>query len=150
MVLLDRTWGLRSSSVQDLVGLTLVQPVALLRGWLDSDMSPVEVRCGLTQERGGEVATRIRSVGRGSRFDPNEEERMSTTIIGIDPHKRSHTAVVLDECEQIAAQLRVEASPWQVDQLRPDLDTERLRYRRVVARSDHRHSATIEHSIGAA
>ncbi|MDP8928005.1 MAG: IS110 family transposase [Actinomycetota bacterium] len=40
-----------------------------------------------------------------------------TTIIGIDPHKRSHTAVVLNECEQIAAQLRVEASPRQVDQL---------------------------------
>ncbi len=40
-----------------------------------------------------------------------------TTIIGIDPHKRSHTAVVLDECEQIAAHLRVEASPRQVDQL---------------------------------
>ncbi len=40
-----------------------------------------------------------------------------TTIIGIDPHKRSHTAVVLNECEQIAAQLRVEASPRQADQL---------------------------------
>ncbi|MDP8930559.1 MAG: IS110 family transposase, partial [Actinomycetota bacterium] len=40
-----------------------------------------------------------------------------TTIIGIDPYKRSHTAVVLDECEQITMQLRVEASPRQVNQL---------------------------------
>jgi len=42
---------------------------------------------------------------------------MPATIIGVDPHKRSHTAVVLDDCEEIAAQLRVTASPHQVDQL---------------------------------
>jgi transposase len=42
---------------------------------------------------------------------------MSATIIGVDPHKRSHTAVVLDEAEQIAAKLRVAAGPVQVDAL---------------------------------
>ncbi len=42
---------------------------------------------------------------------------MSATIIGVDPHKRSHTAVVLDDCEEIVSQLRVTASPHQVDQL---------------------------------
>ena len=42
---------------------------------------------------------------------------MSATIIGIDPHKRSHTAVVLDDCEEIASQIRVTASPKQVEQL---------------------------------
>ena len=42
---------------------------------------------------------------------------MSATIIGVDPHKRSHTAVVLDEAEQIAAKLRVDAGPGQVDAL---------------------------------
>jgi transposase len=42
---------------------------------------------------------------------------MSATIIGVDPHKRSHTAVVLDAAEQIASELRVDASPGQVDAL---------------------------------
>jgi transposase len=42
---------------------------------------------------------------------------MSATIIGVDPHKRSHTAVVLDDGEQIASQLRVDAGPGQVDDL---------------------------------
>ncbi len=42
---------------------------------------------------------------------------MSATIIGVDPHKRSHTAVVLDDGEQIASQQRVTAGPGQVDDL---------------------------------
>ena len=42
---------------------------------------------------------------------------MSVTIIGVDPHKRSHTAVVLDDCEEIATQIRVAASAGQVDEL---------------------------------
>jgi hypothetical protein len=46
-----------------------------------------------------------------------EEERTSATIIGVDPHKRSHTAVVLDDAEQITSQVRVAAGPRQVDEL---------------------------------
>lgn len=42
---------------------------------------------------------------------------METTIIGIDPHKRSHTAVVLDEAEHIATELRVTAGRRQLEQL---------------------------------
>jgi transposase len=42
---------------------------------------------------------------------------METTIIGIDPHKRSHTAVVLDDAERIAAELRVTAGRCQLEQL---------------------------------
>jgi transposase len=42
---------------------------------------------------------------------------METTIIGIDPHKRSHTAVVLDGSEHIASELRVAAGRSQVAQL---------------------------------
>ncbi len=42
---------------------------------------------------------------------------MSATVIGIDPHKRSHTAVVLDDCEQVAAEIRVAASAKRVDEL---------------------------------
>ncbi len=47
----------------------------------------------------------------------SKEERMSATVIGVDPHKRSHTAVVLDDCEQIASEMRVVASSAQVEQL---------------------------------
>jgi transposase len=42
---------------------------------------------------------------------------MSPVIIGVDPHKRSHTAVVLDDREEIVAQVPVTASKRQVDQL---------------------------------
>ncbi|TVR34578.1 MAG: IS110 family transposase [Nitriliruptor sp.] len=42
---------------------------------------------------------------------------MEITIIGVDPHKRSHTAVVLDDEEQIAAELRVTAGPKQLEKL---------------------------------
>ncbi len=42
---------------------------------------------------------------------------MSAIIIGVDPHKRSHTAVVLDDGEEIVSQIRVAASPSQVKEL---------------------------------
>ena len=48
---------------------------------------------------------------------------MDITIIGIDPHKRSHTAVVLDEEERIAwrttnnGRVAVAAGPKQLDRL---------------------------------
>jgi transposase len=42
---------------------------------------------------------------------------VAPTIIGIDPHKRSHTAVVLDSDEAIAAQLRIPADRRQTDRL---------------------------------
>ena len=42
---------------------------------------------------------------------------MSATVIGVDPHKRSHTAVVLDDCEQVASEIRVTASGGQVEEL---------------------------------
>ena len=42
---------------------------------------------------------------------------MERTVIGVDPHKRSHTAVVLDEDEEIAGQLRVVADRRQVERL---------------------------------
>ena len=38
-------------------------------------------------------------------------------VIGIDPHKKSHTAAVLDEAEELVGQLRVNADRWQRDRL---------------------------------
>lgn len=43
---------------------------------------------------------------------------MAGVIIGVDPHKGSHTAVALDEHENKLGQLRVRATPAQVDQPR--------------------------------
>jgi transposase len=46
------------------------------------------------------------------------EDDVAEVIIGIDPHKGSHTAVALDRDEQTLARLRVKATAAQVDQLR--------------------------------
>jgi transposase len=54
------------------------------------------------------------------RFTINEEEAisMSTTMIGIDPHKATHTAVAVNESEVVLGEFRVRASPGQVERLR--------------------------------
>ena len=38
-------------------------------------------------------------------------------IIGIDPHKGSHTAVVVDRCESVVATIRVDADRHQRSRL---------------------------------
>ena len=43
---------------------------------------------------------------------------MAEVIIGIDPHKGSHTAVALDRDEHTLAKVRVKATAAQVEQLR--------------------------------
>jgi transposase len=43
---------------------------------------------------------------------------MSVVMIGVDPHKTSHTAVVVDGQEKVLGRLRVQASHRQVEQLR--------------------------------
>lgn len=43
---------------------------------------------------------------------------MSTIMIGIDPHKASHTAVAIDQSEVVLGEFRVRASPGQVERLR--------------------------------
>jgi transposase len=43
---------------------------------------------------------------------------VTDVIIGIDPHKGSHTAVALDRAENKLGQLRLRAAPGQMDQLR--------------------------------
>jgi transposase len=40
-----------------------------------------------------------------------------TVMIGVDPHKRSHTAVALDASEAVLGELRVPATAGQVDEL---------------------------------
>ena len=42
---------------------------------------------------------------------------MAVVMIGIDPHKASHTAVVINAAEQSLGQLRVRASAVQAERL---------------------------------
>jgi transposase len=45
------------------------------------------------------------------------KEDVMMFVIGIDPHKRSHTAAVLDDSERLVGQIRVDADRWQRDRL---------------------------------
>jgi transposase len=42
---------------------------------------------------------------------------MAAVMIGVDPHKGSHTAVVIDQAEMALGEVRVRASASQVQQL---------------------------------
>lgn len=48
-----------------------------------------------------------------------------TVMIGIDPHKRSHTAIALDEHDAVLDELRLDADARQIERLlglaEPDL-----------------------------
>jgi transposase len=48
----------------------------------------------------------------------DKEPFQMTVMIGIDPHKASHTAVAIDNTEQVLDELRVRACAKQTDQLR--------------------------------
>ena len=45
------------------------------------------------------------------------KEQLMAVMIGIDPHKASHTAVALDESEQLLGELRVRSAANQVERL---------------------------------
>ena len=47
----------------------------------------------------------------------NEKEKSMTVMIGVDPHKGSHTAVALDDSEQPLGELRVRSAANQVERL---------------------------------
>jgi hypothetical protein len=54
--------------------------------------------------------TRIRCARRG---EPNEKEEHAMFILGIDPHKGSHTAVAVDKSESVVDTIRVDADRHQ-------------------------------------
>jgi transposase len=47
----------------------------------------------------------------------NDEGAVMAVMIGVDPHKGSHTAVAVDETEQSLGELRVRSEPSQLDRL---------------------------------
>jgi len=50
-------------------------------------------------------------------YFPDDEGAVMTLMIGVDPHKGSHTAVAVDETEQALAELKVRSGPAQLEQL---------------------------------
>src|SRR5260370_5849999 len=48
---------------------------------------------------------------------PYDEGVVMAVMIGVDPHKGSHTAVAVDETEQSLGELRVRSGPAQLDRL---------------------------------
>jgi transposase len=48
---------------------------------------------------------------------PDDEGEAMAVMIGVDPHKGSHTAVAVDEAEHSLAEVRVRSGPSQVDRL---------------------------------
>jgi transposase len=47
----------------------------------------------------------------------DEKEQLMAVMIGVDPHKGSHTAVALDEVEQLLGELRVRSAANQLERL---------------------------------
>jgi hypothetical protein len=50
-------------------------------------------------------------------FHDGQQEEETMFVIGIDPHRGSHTAAVLDDTEEVIAELRVAADSRQRQQL---------------------------------
>jgi transposase len=84
-------------------------------GWLLNDRAACWALAVVWLER-GQVEPLIRSAHRGNTLGrPDKEVRMF--VIGIDPHKGSHTAAVLDAEEELLGELRVDAGHGQCDEL---------------------------------
>src|SRR5215469_15425889 len=76
-------------------------------------------RRGVARKRGERLRSGIRHARRGSLFfgDSGEEPQMAAVMIGVDPHKASHTAAAIGPDEQPLGQVRMPASVSQAEQL---------------------------------
>ena len=116
MCLID-TWGVLwgvSRSVEGADWLALYVPVTRWVGFLSSCLPVGVLDCGVARKR-REHNSRIRFARRGLRI--REKGQSMSVMIGIDPHKGSHTAVVIDPDEVVISQIRVRASANQVGEL---------------------------------
>ena len=100
-------------------GLKNALPPPLLVGFRAKwPLAGFSLRCGSKQARAIDL---IRSARRGIHHRLSHHEGF-VFIIGIHPHKGSHTAAELDHCETVIGELRVSADRRQLDrllQLRP-------------------------------
>ena len=87
--------------------------------WLYIEVPSLPGLAAVWLERGASASTVIRHARRGFRFGDNGRESvlMADVMIGIDPHKSSHTAVAIGAGEEPLGQLQVHACPSQAEQL---------------------------------
>jgi Transposase len=84
--------------------------------WLSNELPARRDLTGVWLERGARARrSEIRSAHRG--LDERDQEDHMGVIIGVDPHKGSHTAVAIGGDEARLAEVKVRASRRQVDQL---------------------------------
>jgi transposase len=98
------------------VGWVLEVPAVGLSDWLSNEVLAHGDLTGVWLERGARAR---RSVIRSARLglaERDQEEHMHV-IIGVDPHKGSHTAVAVDRDEMQLAKVKVRSTRHQVDQL---------------------------------
>src|SRR5829696_5170647 len=107
-------------------GVELLLVVSSGPGWLALELP---VAFGLAFERSAGRSGSGRGVARKRRADHLHQECPSVTsqhvheeaftmvLIGVDPHKASHTAVAIDDDERPIAQLRVAADRAQLQRL---------------------------------
>ena len=81
----------------------MCQPAALAVAWLERGTALIEPELGMP----------VTVPGRGER----KGAAMAAVIIGVDPHKGSHTAVVTGQQEVVLGQIRVRASAAQAERL---------------------------------
>src|ERR1019366_418146 len=82
--------------------------------WLSNEWLPVWTSPRVAQKRNRhEIQTRSALAV----SNPTTKEELMTIIIGIDPHKASHTAVAIGCDEQQLAEIRVRATCQQTEQL---------------------------------
>jgi transposase len=91
-------------------------PAVEVIDWLSNEMLACRVLAGVWLKRGSRTELEIRSAHRGLSVIETRRVHMSV-IIGVDPHKGSHTAVAIDGQETSLGKLKVGASRRQVGQL---------------------------------
>src|SRR5260370_38296353 len=86
-----------------------------LRVWLSNEVSARRISCAAWLETGS--CTFLPSGVPTAWLHPNDGRRRDMVLIGIDPHKGSHTAVAIDGDETQVGELRLRSSKQQCDRL---------------------------------
>jgi len=85
-----------------------------LSGWLSNELSASRSLLGCGSKEARTRSTRIRSAHLGFTV---YEKGIAMTMIGIDPHKATHTAVAVDDDEHVIGEFTLEASNDQAERL---------------------------------
>jgi hypothetical protein len=81
-------------------------------GLLAVGRSPAGVLVVAWRNRGMSMPSQSRTVGHGVHWRRSERRSMSLVVLGVDPHKQSHTATALAaRAQQPLGSVRIPASP---------------------------------------